>query len=197
MPTTGSIPNTYVAAANQFYAEHRPAEVVCIGIRSIGTSLSALVAAALERRGARVASCTVRPTGHPFDRKLDTVPVQKPDAWYAVVDEGPGLSGSTFAAVAEKLTELGIPDHRIVLFPSWLPDGDGFVSARAQTVWRRHSKYATEPVPDPGWRPYVPPVQVGNPQHSARKYRHGADLLKFEGLGPYGQARFERAYRLS
>lgn len=192
----GLDPHTYVASADRFYAEHQPADVVCIGIRSIGTSLSALVAAALERRGARITSFTVRPTGHPFERKLHALPDLPRDAWFAVVDEGPGLSGSTFAAVAERLSGLGIPDHRIVLFPSWLPDGDGFVSTRAQQVWRRHLKYASEPVPDPTWRPYVPPVQVGNPQHSARKYLEGEDLLKFEGLGPYGRVRFERAYRL-
>ena len=197
----GLDPTTYVASAHRFYEEHHPAEVVCIGIRSIGTSLSALVAAALELRGVRVTSFTVRPGGHPFERKLNVTPdllcsQNRPNAWFAVVDEGPGLSGSTFAAVAGKLSELGIPDDRIVLFPSWLPDGDSFVSQRAQAIWKRHAKYSTDPVPNPAWRAFVAPAPRGNPQHEARKYLDGEHLLKFEGLGPYGQTRMERALRL-
>jgi len=42
-----------------------------LGIRSIGTTLSAVVAAALRRRGLVAERITVRPAGHPFDRQTE------------------------------------------------------------------------------------------------------------------------------
>ena len=75
-----------------------------LGVRSIGTSLSAVVAAVLGERGCDVATWTVRPHGHPFDRRLALGPglaarlSERSDAELLVVDEGPGMSGSTFAA---------------------------------------------------------------------------------------------------
>lgn len=211
----GLDPRTYIEAADNFHMAACPQEVVCIGIRSIGTSLSALVGAALEQRGARVHGFTVRPHGHPFHRRIEIGP-QLEQAWrslsnahFAVIDEGPGLSGSSLTAVAEKLSELGIPDVRISFFPSWIPDGREFVSERARARWPRHRKYCAEFVPKPGWvdvsagawrsifygnEAEYPEVQ---PQHEARKYLDGPDLLKFEGFGPYGQPRFERARALA
>src|SRR5205085_10519929 len=62
-------PETYVVAAVRWVQEARPRAAVCIGIRSIGCSLSAAVAAAAERAGVRITTCTVRPRGHPFDRR--------------------------------------------------------------------------------------------------------------------------------
>ncbi len=91
-----------------------------IGIRSIGAGLSALVAAAL---GARTA-LTLRPVGHPFRREVDVdsevtaMLTQDPDAAFAVVDEGPGLSGSSFGAVADWLEAAGVSRQRIHFFPS-------------------------------------------------------------------------------
>jgi hypothetical protein len=58
-----------------------------------------------------------------------------------VVDEGPGLSGSSFAAVSRALHLIGVPDERIVLFPSVSPDDAAFVSETARERWRRHRKY--------------------------------------------------------
>ncbi|MCL4401880.1 MAG: hypothetical protein M1436_04320, partial [Acidobacteria bacterium] len=70
----GLYPETYIEAAARFRAEVEPRVVVAIGIRSIGTSLSAVVWAALEAAGCRVHSFTVRPRGHPFDRQLALSP---------------------------------------------------------------------------------------------------------------------------
>ncbi len=70
----GVYPEAYAEAARRFLRERRPAGVVAIGIRSIGTSLSAVVAAVLEQHGCLEDSCTVRPRGHPFDRYLDLSP---------------------------------------------------------------------------------------------------------------------------
>ncbi len=91
-----------------------------IGIRSIGAGLGALVAAAL---GAPP-PFTVRPTGHPFRREVRVDPaltdelVADRNASFAVVDEGPGLSGSSFGAVADWLEAAGVARQRIHVFPS-------------------------------------------------------------------------------
>src|SRR5882724_4330375 len=58
-------PRSYAEAAVRFWEDARPRAVVVIGIRSIGTSLSAVVCAALEERGCAVRRYTVRPGGHP------------------------------------------------------------------------------------------------------------------------------------
>jgi hypothetical protein len=87
-----------------------------IGVRSIGTSLAAMVATAL---GAP-APVTVRPVGHPFDRRVAADPAlvdTQADA-YAIVDEGPGLSGSSVAAVAQWLRQAGASDDRLHVFAS-------------------------------------------------------------------------------
>lgn len=139
-------PEAYVEAARALAAPARAHGAICIGIRSIGTSLSAAAAAALEREGCAVRSYTVRPHGHPFDRRLAIAPAlaeewrARHDALFLVVDEGPGLSGSSFTSVAAALSGLGVSDERIVLLPSWAPDGGRFVSAAARERWPRHRK---------------------------------------------------------
>jgi hypothetical protein len=212
-------PEQYVRAANRFFDEEHPDTVVAIGIRSIGTSLSAVIAGALEERGARVCSLTVRPRGHPFARELKIAPGLKRNlaglagAWFLVIDEGPGLSGSSFAATAGALSQLGVADERIVLFPSWAPDGNCFVSVEARDRWRRHRKVCVsfeECFPEFAgytdlsggqWREVLgccPDLAV-QPQHERRKYldREQRHLLKFAGLGRYGHAALERARRFA
>ncbi|WP_407519158.1 hypothetical protein [Methylobacterium oryzisoli] len=91
-----------------------------IGIRSIGAPLGAMAAAAL---GA-APPVTVRPVGHPFRRQLSLSPARAaaldapPGTAFAVVDEGPGLSGSSFGAVADHLEARGVAPERITFFPS-------------------------------------------------------------------------------
>lgn len=142
-------PEQYAAAAADMARAMSPAAVVCIGVRSIGTSLSAAVSAMLELHGCAARSFTVRPHGHPFDRQLNLSPeleraiTSQRDALFLVIDEGPGLSGSSFASVANALSTLGIPDQQIVLMPSWLPDGSRFVSDAASARWQRHRKIAS------------------------------------------------------
>jgi hypothetical protein len=93
---------------------------------------------------------TVRPRGHPFDRclrltaQLATLWRSLREAYFLIVDEGPGLSGSSFACVAQKLAELGVRDERIVFFPSWEPDAAQLLSTAAQQHWRRHRKYTAD-----------------------------------------------------
>jgi hypothetical protein len=95
-----------------------PARVV--GVRSIGTGLAAVVAAALGAGPPR----TVRPVGDPHRRRLALGAALT--GWLsggarerlAVVDEGPGLSGSSFEAVCGAAEAAGVPRDRIHLFPS-------------------------------------------------------------------------------
>ncbi|MFZ5784665.1 MAG: hypothetical protein ACOY4R_31095 [Pseudomonadota bacterium] len=91
-----------------------------IGLRSIGLGLAAIVAA----RTAAPLSLSVRPVGHPFARglvlaeALRAALAERRCQPFAVVDEGPGLSGSSFAAAAQALERLGVPIARIHFFPS-------------------------------------------------------------------------------
>jgi hypothetical protein len=90
-----------------------------IGIRSIGTGLSALVAAALDAPP----PLTLRPMGRPFRREVRVDPAvtaefaADKEAAFAIVDEGPGLSGSSFGAVADWLEAAGVARPRIHFFP--------------------------------------------------------------------------------
>jgi hypothetical protein len=219
----GLYPETYIRAAEWFFRDARPEAAVAIGIRSIGTSLSSVVTAALEARGCRVRSFTLRPRGHPFDRRLALSPGLEAilrtstASWFLVIDEGPGLSGSSMACVAERLSGLGVPDERIVFFPSWDPDPASLVSESARRRWPRHRKYTAsfeEVCPDlvsgttdlsaGRWRALLYPSAGESPcvqpQHERRKYLDRRDgkptLLKFAGLGSYGRAKLERAARL-
>ena len=140
-------PEAYLEAARRCHAVLGPVDVVCIGLRSIGTSLSAVVAAAFEELGCTVKTLTLRPRGHPFARTpvvsldLERLLAAQPGAHFLVVDEGPGISGSSFGGTAEMLTRLGVDDTRIVLFPSHQADGTRLRSTEAQEHWRRHQRF--------------------------------------------------------
>lgn len=121
-----------------------------VGIRSVGTTLSAVVVAALKKRGLAASRITVRPIGHPYDRKVELDTEQKSrirdldcaGAAFLVIDEGPGLSGSSFLSTGEALVREGIGAERITLIgthdvnPGQLCASDA--SARWQKFhWRR------------------------------------------------------------
>ena len=62
----------------------------------------------------------MRPTGHPYDRKLELTPelcdwvgTVRATPGFLIVDEGPGISGSSFLAVAEALSQCGVEGRRI------------------------------------------------------------------------------------
>lgn len=141
-------PEMYLDAANRFAAARPPGRALVVGIRGIGTGLSGVVAAALAAHGWSVARCTVRPRGHPFARVVEVGPrLARAFATAGeclVVDEGPGLSGSSFAAAAASLGRAGTPDERITFVPSWDADGSTFVSADAAAAWRRHRRVVAD-----------------------------------------------------
>jgi hypothetical protein len=133
-------PESYLEAAR---ASDLGPDTQVIGIRSIGTGLGALVAAAL---GAPP-PFTVRPVGHPFGREVKVDPAttarltRDTTKAFAIVDEGPGLSGSSFGAVADWLEAAGVPRRQIHFFPSHGGPLGPQASERHQERWgqaRRH-----------------------------------------------------------
>lgn len=145
----GLFPETYMEAAKTCFDEVRPESAVVLGLRSIGTSLSLVVASVLEARGCSTASFTVRPRSHPFNRKITLTPeferyLSGLPGQFIIVDEGPGISGTSFCGLAERLSELGIEDGRIIFFPSWVPDGSNLYSRTSRERWQRHRKYCLD-----------------------------------------------------
>jgi hypothetical protein len=113
----GVDPELYARAARPLAAAARPS--IAIGIRSIGTTLGAVVAAAANAEH----FVTVRPAGDPFHRTLALdftlrELLSARDADYLIVDEGPGLSGSSFGCVADALEANGVAAKSLHFFPS-------------------------------------------------------------------------------
>lgn len=109
-------PEAYLEAARRLRLV-RPPRV--IGIRSIGTTLGAVVAAALNAEP----PITLRPFGDPFARRIAVdasleARLLDGERHYVIVDEGPGQSGSSFGAVADWLQDRGVPLERIAFLPS-------------------------------------------------------------------------------
>lgn len=139
-------PEQYAAAAKRWAEDHAAqrtgSSVAVIGVRSIGTSLSAVVRAALASDGWNVHRLTVRPGGHPFERRVDLSPLQLRGATFAiVVDEGPGASGSSMAAVARAVVDAGIEPSRISFFPGHGGEPGPHASDEVRGWWRRINRY--------------------------------------------------------
>lgn len=114
-----------------------------IGLRSIGTGLAAIAAAAV---GAPI-PVTLRPGGDPFARRLlldrhlaDDLLQGEPH--FVIADEGPGLSGSSFGCVADWLEDHGVPPERI----AFLPGHEGDLGPQASERHRRRWAVAQRPV---------------------------------------------------
>jgi hypothetical protein len=138
----GLYPETYFVAAEAALSD-RPA---VIGIRSIGTGLAAAVAA-VAGEGSTVFS--VRPQGHPFDRRLAlSAPLETAildgRSEIAIVDEGPGLSGSSFGCVADWLEDRGVPPAAIAFFPSHRGHPGPYASPRHRERWQQARLHVAE-----------------------------------------------------
>jgi hypothetical protein len=112
----GLYPEAFIEAARSLSLSAPPR---VIGIRSIGTTLGAVIAAVLDAPP----PVTVRPHGDPFERRIAIAPelgreLLAGEGHYVVVDEGPGQSGSSFGAVADWLEDHGVPLDRIAFVPS-------------------------------------------------------------------------------
>jgi hypothetical protein len=123
-----------------------PGPLRVVGLRSIGTTLAAIVAAATGAPD----PVTLRPVGHPFGRELSLDPAleralaSEPEIPRAIVDEGPGLSGSTMACVAEHLLREGVSPAAIQLFPGHGNGPGPEASEPVRALWQRLPTHVVE-----------------------------------------------------
>ena len=196
--------------------------VAVVGIRSIGTTLSAVVRACFELQGIQATRITVRPIGHPFDRSLSLTERDRQcivreiqnSALFLVVDEGPGLSGSSFLAVAEALVREGVSQNRIVLLPSSKPKLSSLLARDAADRWSRFRTIPLTPthrIPadaaeDVGWGQWRKSVFANEHEWRAvwdwteRLKFLSADkrrLFRFDGHGHFGKTVRSRSQLLA
>jgi len=188
-------PEAYIKSARQLRLVS-PARV--IGIRSIGTTLAAIVAAAI---GAPP-PITVRPFGDPFARKAELpAEVLQDDVHYVIVDEGPGLSGSSFGAVADWLQDRGVPLQRIAFLPSHSDALGPHASEVHRKRWQDAQRIAAVFEPDFLERRLGPlQAMAGGGPWQRTKYlaaKNGRRVLaKFAGLGSTGETKLAMARAL-
>jgi hypothetical protein len=199
--------------------------LLIVGIRSIGTTLSAVAAAAARVHGIAAERLTVRPLGHPYNRTAEFTPEQMAAvsravscaANFAVVDEGPGLSGSSFLAVAEALERAGAAIEKIFLVSAHEPNVDALCAENAAPRWQRfrcipaggesrQPSEAEEFIGGGQWRSSLYPSESEWPASWASFERlkylssNGHDerrLFKFAGLGHYGDVVLERERKVA
>lgn len=211
-------PEAYLTTAAAIAWDAPP---LVIGLRSIGAALAALVAASSPARDA----LSLRPAGHPFRRELRVSTalrerLARHAGPFAIVDEGPGRSGSSFQAAATLLADFGVADRRIIFLPSHAgePGPEALPHWRAQ--WRRARRVPAVLEPEASWfEDLVGPVasmadlsagawaaarRDRPPTHPAferRKLRlvaeNGVWLAKFAGLGAIGEQKLARARTLA
>ena len=202
------------------FAESRRAAVV--GIRSIGTTLGALVQSALRADGRVVERITVRPTGHPYDRVTNLSPVQRQwvetmrdnGANFLVVDEGPGMSGSSFLSVGEALVNTGIPRARISFLCSREADPASLTAPNAAQRWPSFTAHSTQPtrhlpprarhyIAGGIWRANVFSTEDEWPASWRQMERlkflseDGSLRFRFEGFGRFGESVYQRALQVA
>jgi hypothetical protein len=193
-----------------------------VGLRTIGTTLSAVVAAQLKRAGVVSERFTVRPAGHPYERvctftstQCESIAgAQVQGAQFVVCDEGPGRSGSSLLSVAEALEREGVPAARVVMICSHQPDVDGLCTPNAARRWLRFRSIATGMA---GRLPAGANVYAGGGEWRGRLLSRESDwppawpqmerlkylsddshtVFTFEGYGPYGAEVRQRNQRLS
>jgi hypothetical protein len=215
-------PLAYADVMRQISACER---LLIVGIRSIGTTLSAVAAAAARAHGIPSERITVRPQGHPYNRTAEFTPEQiavvgravSSGASFVVVDEGPGLSGSSFLAVAEALERAGASTEKIILVSSHEPDINTLCAENAARRWQRfrcipgggEARRPTEAVDFIGggqWRSRMYPNKSEWPaswtSFERLKYLSSAGqreqrLFKFAGLGHYGDVVLEREKKVA
>ena len=157
-------PEAYLLRAQQAIAG-APA-VVVVGLRSIGVSLGAMAAAACRQAGLPHLRLSLRPRGDAFNREIgaDTGLVEELRAWAGrgtlvlIVDEGPGLSGSSLAATARFIgNQTGLPAARIA-FLCANPWPGPQAPAWVQQQWQAHRHWIVDP---------LLPSTPGSPPHAA------------------------------
>lgn len=214
-------PEAYLEAARSVSWSGPPC---VIGLRSIGAALAPMVAAAVG--DAMVA--TPRPVGDPFARRLALgeglrARLVSHGGPFVVVDEGPGLSGSSFGAVGDLLESASVVAEQIIYMPShaggpgpmaslthrerWMAaqrqvaDFDSRIGPGRLTAWVQNTVGATRgalrDLSGGAWRLVVESDAPVIPMLERRKFLAETDsgswLLKFAGLDADGRAKAERA----
>jgi hypothetical protein len=94
---------------------------------------------------------TVRPSGHPYSRTADIPATEAanedgslPEA-VLIVDEGPGQSGSSMAAVVDALTNAGVPRPAISLLPGHAGMPGTAASDHVRDIWRNMPRFVASP----------------------------------------------------
>jgi len=147
-----------------------------LGVRTSGSYLAPLHAAALRAAGAtRVQTLTYRP-GRPFLRweRARLTETARAGGLVLVTDDPPGL-GTALAAAAQAAARAGFPDPAIVLLFSSFGSGDEVTGRLGQwpavvqpwAEWSVHSRLAAQPVL----------------RALARLVRPGADITEVRPLG--------------
>lgn len=221
-------PLAYAAVLGKISAPIR--NLVVIGIRTIGATLSAVTAAEARRKGMEVRRFTVRPKGHPYNRYAEFSLSQQAliqnaifaDATFVIVDEGPGLSGSSFLSVAEALKQAGVHNGRIILCSGHEPNVEVLCANDAAQRWNRFRSIAAggevqrpkEAVHFMGggeWRKACLGESTLDKSRewpgtwiSFERLKYLSDtndgqqrLFKFVGLGHYGDQLFEREKKVA
>jgi hypothetical protein len=215
-------PLDFARLAARVPAEPIPCAV--IGIRSIGTTLSAMTAASLKTAGRSATRITVRPTGHPYARITEFTPEQSrwigdqvsASAQFLIVDEGPGRSGSTFLSVAEALLQAGVPREIITILGSRQFDPESLCARDAAERWRGFRYLSTTPsvntrfekclyIGGGDWRKHLCGEEEDEenwPESWTQMERlkflspERQTFFKFEGMGRFGAEVRERAFAL-
>jgi hypothetical protein len=172
-----------------------PRRATVVGIRSIGATLSAMTAAGLRLRGVHATRITVRPIGHPYARRTEfsedqlcLLQTEIPCGTnFLVVDEGPGLSGSSFLSVGEALLRAGVRREKITLICSHEPSPERMCAENAAP---RYRQFRWVPALSKPRRPEGADVWIGNGDW--RRF-----LLENESCWPASWAGFERLKYLS
>jgi hypothetical protein len=138
-------PEQYCVSALRWLTENPSAKkVLIVGIRSIGTSLSAAVASILRGSNLDVLRFTIRPKGNPFERIASFGrEIPRGISHALIVDEGPGISGSSMVAVAETLLDKGVSREKIFFFPGHENPPGIAASEKIRHWWVSTNRYFT------------------------------------------------------
>lgn len=213
-------PLDFARTAKQF--SKQASRFAIIGIRSIGTTLSAIALAALKSEGKSATRVTVRPNGHPYSRNTEFSVEElrwiadeiRNQAHFLVVDEGPGRSGSTFLSVAEALCRLGVPCDRLTIVGSRQFEPEALCGQNAAARWRPFrfvaaasslsERFANWTYLGGGdWRSHFLGREDEWPESWTQMERFKAispnrrEFVKFEGMGRLGKEVRQRAFRLA
>jgi hypothetical protein len=206
----GLNPLDFADLARSMSATEISKRVAVIGIRSVGSTLGAVVVATLQAQGRAADRITVRPGGEPYGRTTTFASAQlqwihehcSHHADFLVVDEGPGFSGSTFVSVTRALVRAGVPPSRITLlgsrpFPSHTADcglAAEWQQFRSHTIdyGRRAPRDAGRSLGGGAWRELLCPERSHWPacwkdqERIKHLSRDGRLFFKFEGFGRSG-----------